>query len=341
MRGFGKISPRNGSSFGLGGERAFADTDRAVRFVEHIELQQEGWDLPLHIFPWFRRLYFDGYMSGRFEFGFMVNDVYETLIFDMTNNTINPSLLAQTILSTNIIIKSIDGSRSSVIFANCAKLLGYAYISATTSNAALDTFPVSDTLGSAVFVGKPMLHMRISSGRTIETDQDRRVLNNEDEPQLFITSARGSATRNNVIVQASKGGVREESASERVTRVLFAHLNALLYAYAQFVRSGPTIEGVNKRTVLRTTIEKMIQRLQRLQNYSNSEDLEFVAGMQRFANAYAGRIDALAEKLESLSEEWNSPTTAERFKGYISGVHDLVIKTMVDAVTTFTLKGGS
>jgi hypothetical protein len=66
VRGFGKISPRNGSSFGLGGERAFADMDRAVRFVEHIELQQEGWDLPLRISPWFHRLYFDGYMSGRF-----------------------------------------------------------------------------------------------------------------------------------------------------------------------------------------------------------------------------------------------------------------------------------
>ena len=164
VRGFGKISPRNGSSFGLGGERAFADMDRAVRFVEHLELQQEGWDLPLNLSPWFRRLYVDGYMSGRFEFGFMVNDFYETLIFDGTTNTINPSLLAQTILSANIVIKSIDRSRSSGIFANCAKLLGYAYISATTNNAALDTFPVSDTFESAVFVGKPMLHIRISSG---------------------------------------------------------------------------------------------------------------------------------------------------------------------------------
>lgn len=59
VRGFGKISPRNGSSLGLGGERSFADINNALRF-NRIEYRQEGWTRALPIALWFRRLYYDG-----------------------------------------------------------------------------------------------------------------------------------------------------------------------------------------------------------------------------------------------------------------------------------------
>lgn len=155
MRGFGKISPRNGSSFGLGGELAFADMDGAVRFVERIEVKQEGWHLPLHVYPWFRRLYFDGRMSGRFEFGFKTSDFYETLVLDGNNTAIHPALLAQDIISTAVLIRSSDRSRNRSALSHCTKILGLAYISATTNVAKLNEFPISDTLGSACLLESP------------------------------------------------------------------------------------------------------------------------------------------------------------------------------------------
>jgi len=63
IRGFGKISSRTQSGLSLRGERAFADCDQAVKFMEVIQLRQENLKLPLQITPWFRRLYYDGEIS--------------------------------------------------------------------------------------------------------------------------------------------------------------------------------------------------------------------------------------------------------------------------------------
>lgn len=56
--------------------------------------------------------------------------------------------------------------------------------------------------------------LRIASGRPIVDGRDRRYLTSHNEPALFITSARGSQTRNNVIVQASERGTREETSQD-------------------------------------------------------------------------------------------------------------------------------
>ena len=276
--------------------------NNAVRFVERVEVRQEGWNFGLRIIPWFRRLYFDGQMAGRFEFGFLIDETYEDKIFE--ERPVDPSLLAQEILSANVKVNSVDGSQELVKFAHCAQALGYAYLAATTSNAALTSYSVTDTFGNYVYVGKPMLHIRISSGRAIEINRDRRMLSSNDEPEFFMTSARGFDTRNNVIVQGSKYKAMEESASERVTRVLFAHLNSLLFAHAQLVRTEPAIGNLNKRRILRTSIELMIRQFQRFQQTESSDiDAEFTNGMRLFGNAYAGRLDELVTKLEALSEK--------------------------------------
>ena len=322
VRGFGKISARNSSNLGLGGERSFADMNNAVRFVGHVELRQVEWNSFLRIIPWFRRLYFDGEMAGRFEFGFLVDENYEDKIF--SERPVDTSLLAQEILSASVRVNSVDGSQEVVKFAHSAKALGHAYVTATTSNSALTKYPVTETFGTHVCVGTPMLHIRVSSGRAIEINRDRRVLNSGAEPEFFITSARASDTRNNVIVQGSKYKAREESASERVTRVLFAHLNSLLFAHSQFVRAEAAIGTLSKRKVLRTSIERMIRRFQQFQQTESSDtDAEFTNGMRLFGNAYSGRMDELATKLEALSEKWNQPTTIERAKGYFTGPRDL------------------
>jgi hypothetical protein len=259
----------------------------------------------------------------------------------LQDSAVDTSLLAQEILSTTVRVDSVDGSQEVVKFAHAAKPLGYAYIAATTDASKLNMFSVAETFGAQVDVGKPILHVRISSGRAIEVNRDRRALNSSDEPEFFITSARGSDTRNNVIVQASEHKVMEESPSERVKRVLFAHLNALLFAHAHFVTTGPTMGSANKKAVLRTAIERMIQRFERFQQLETSDkDAQFSDEMRLFAKANAGRIDELVAKLEELSEKWNQPTTSERAKGYFIGLYELTLKTTVETIVKTTMKGG-
>jgi hypothetical protein len=48
------------------------------------------------------------------------------------NQAIEPPLVAQAILSTNVRIQSLDGSTRAATLGNCAEPLGLAYIASTT-----------------------------------------------------------------------------------------------------------------------------------------------------------------------------------------------------------------
>jgi len=343
VRGFGKISPRNSSSLGLVGESRFADMGNAIRFPQQIDYGEVGWAYTLDIVPWFRRLYFDGHISGRFEIGFLIPEFYEELVFDRSEMVapIKPALLAQKILTTNVQVNSVDGSKQTMPLARCAKTLGLAYLAATTSNAGIMSFPIEDTMNSVFFVGDPFLTIRVDSGRPISDERDRRYLTSHNEPPLFITSARGANARNNVLVQTSDKGTREETAQERITRVLFSHLNSLIFSYAKLQEIGPSVAGKSNRDILRKAVATMIDRLAKFKQDDNEEkDPSLTEGLQTFAKAYAGRVDELSSNLEALSVDWNKPTIFQRLFDYGKGVHDLVIKTSVEKSIDIGMKGG-
>jgi hypothetical protein len=344
VRGFGKVSPRNSSGLGLVGEGRFADMDNAIRFPDPIEYGEDDWSCTLSIVPWFRRLYFDGQIAGRFEIGFLIPEHYEAVVFDSGKpvTPIRPAVLAQNLLSANVQINSVDGSKLSMPFARCSKQLGLAYLAASTSNIGLRSHPTSETFDSFFFVGDPLVTIRIASARQISNGRDRRYLTSHNEPALFITSGRGSEVRNNVVVQASEKGTREETGQERVTRVLFAHLNSLIFAYSRLQEAGPSIAGKSNHEILRSAAKTMIERLNAFKANTQhpSRDNSFSEGLLSFARAYAGRLDELTVKLEALAAEWNRPTRIERFSDYIKGVHDLIIKTSVEKTVDIASKGG-
>jgi len=194
----------------------------AIRFPQRIDYSERGWSHSLRIVPWFRRLYFDGQISGRFELGFLIPEQYEELVFEASAPVapVKPAILAQRLLTTPVQINSVDGSKETTRFARCSKALGMAYLAASTTNLGLKSYPIAETFGSFFFAGEPLLTMRIASGRPISDGRDRHYLTSHNEPALFITSALGSEARNNVIVQASEKGTREETSQERITRVL-------------------------------------------------------------------------------------------------------------------------
>jgi len=336
VKGFGKISPRNSSGLGLAGERSFADVNNALRF-DRLEFQQPGWNKPLPVALWFRRLYYDGELAGRFEIGLMVPE--DDMLSRFNDQAVNPALIAEAILSTRVRVQSIDGSIRATAFGNCSEALGMAYVASTTRNDALNKFPIAETFGSEVFVGKPTLHIRVPLGLQIQTSRDRRYLNDGDDPEFFITSARGSEVRNNILVRASAYSINDEPPTERVARVLFAHLNALLFAHSQFAKAGRAIGGLNERSVLRRAVAKMIERYSRFAEIDDSPlDREFAKGMRLFGRAYAGRIDEMVTKLHELSAEWNKSTTLESFIQYVKGIQDLIVSTATKTIVEAAVK---
>jgi hypothetical protein len=336
VKGFGKISPRNSSGLGLPGERSFADVNNALRF-DRLEFQQRRWNKPMRVALWFRRLYYDGEMAGRFEIGLMVPE--DDLLHRFNDQVVDPALIAEAILTTRVRIQSLDGSTRAAAFANCSEALGLAYVASTTRNDALTEFPIAETYGEEVFVGKPTLHIRVPLGLQIQTSRDRRYLNDGDDPEFFITSTRGAEARNNVLVQASAYNIHDEPPAERVARVLFAHLNALLFAHSHFLKAGKAIGGLNGRSVLRSAVVKMIERCSRFSQIDDSAtDKEFAEGMRLFGRAHTGRIDELVTKLHELSNEWNKPTTLESFIQYVKGIQDLVVSTATKTVVEAAMK---
>jgi hypothetical protein len=79
-RGFGKIHTRTKSAAGYSGENYYADCDNVVKYPSQYFLHPiPGLLRSILAYPVYRRFYFDGQMSGRFELGFRLNEgsIYE------------------------------------------------------------------------------------------------------------------------------------------------------------------------------------------------------------------------------------------------------------------------
>jgi hypothetical protein len=341
IRGFGNIAARTQSGLSLRGERAFADCNNAVRFNNRIELRQGNLKRPLKLIPWFRRLYYDGIMSGRFEFGFLTLDSDEDELFRHSNEAgIDPSALGDTVLSAEVQIHSVDRSVTNSTLSECARALGFALLSATTENSKIIEFSPAETYGTSLNIGHPIVHARISSGRFIQAGRDRRLLSDSFDPEFFLTSPNRSKIRNSVVVQASRQRTTEETPEERIVRVLFAHINSVLYAYAHF-ESVSTRLNIPKQT-LRTTVAEMLKRIAGFSptEPGNAEDDQLHDGLVLVAKAFDGRADELSDSLHSIAKRLESPSLGENIIKYVKGLHDLVVKTAVETIVSSSVKGG-
>lgn len=336
IRGFGKISSRTQSGLSLRGERVFADCTQAIKFIEVIQLRQDN-IIPLQITPWFRRLYYDGEFAGRFEFGFIIPDGNEELAFYASNEaTIRPSEVGKAILSTKVQINSTDGSAINTRLADCISHLGIAYTAATTNSAELGKFPPAELYGSYVKVGSPIIHLRVSSNRYVEVGRDKRVI--DAEADIMFASADGFAHRNGIIVQASKENTFDEQVSERVTRVLFSHLNSLLFACAHVAAATHEGKITGKKQEMRDLVKEIVGRLARFSSPQTEEDKHLLASFKLFSEAYDGRIDELSEKLTAIAGTLARPTMGEGVLNYAKALHELVIKYTVDSVVKASMK---
>jgi hypothetical protein len=333
VRGFGKVATRNAGGYQLAGERRFADFNQAARLKSTLQYGQPEWDRLLQAELRFRRLYFDGGMVGRFEFGFLIRDEDEDLVrTDEDPFSYEPDRVAAALLRLGVVVRSPDGREMDTSIEGCGPALGMAYVVATTGQAEMARFPPAETYGKAVIVGTPLVHLRVSCGRQVRLGRDSHPVTDE----LFVTSGRRSASRNNVLVQTSSEGASRETARERAVRVLFSHLNALLHAQSHFVAVGEEL-GIGGRSTLSTVVDGLLDRLG---NFSptgpaTEGDEDFARAIRAFSAAYVGRKEEMVGRLQELMTRLKQPTAGrvalDAVTHYLQGLVDLVTKTAVEA----------
>jgi hypothetical protein len=336
IRGFGKMAARNDKSFGLHGERYFADFDNAVRLRKVLFLEQKGLPEPLEAELWFRRLYFDGGLAGRFEFGFIVLDRDER---PLRGKKLDPRIFAGQALASPVEVLTPGQTQGPMTtIGQCAEALGHAYLAATTRQDALARHPPGETYGQAVAIGPPLVHIRVSNGLRIDVGRDLSESKGTDG-RVFFTSATGSGGRNNVLVQLSKGGSQAESGEERATRVLFAHLHALMFAQSHFlqVRQGLDLKD---RVPLLESVNGMIQRLRSFKPTTPQQgnDEAFAGAISQWADRYTDRAENLAKSLDAIAADAAEPTAVQKGLGWMDAIFQLILKTSVEAAVKLAVK---
>lgn len=340
VRGFGKVAARNAQAYGLIGERFFADFNNAVRLRKLFQYRQEGWPMALEADLWFRRLYFDGRMAGRFEFGFLVQDVDETTLAERLGGlSVDPRQLAAEVLAAPIGVSAPGCEEQLTTIADCGLLLCQAYAAATTGSAALSAFPPAETCGGAIALGPPQVQIRLANGVGAEVGRDRQDPEAGDG-KLFVTSAAKTRSRN-VLVCLSEGTSQAETAEERAVRVLFSHLHSLLFAQSHFVAVRQQL-SLQDRQPLREALTDMVQRLGTFTQTApaSGNDEAFARAMQLFGQAHTKRVDALQVTLERILASANRPTPVAAIAGYADGLLKFAVEAMAKATVERGLKGG-
>lgn len=205
-------------------------------------------------------------------------------------------------------------------------------MSATTVQSKLSEFPPGETYGRYLALGRPTFHMRVSPDVRILQTKDKRTVAGEGVSELFISSSAGRG-RNNVVVQRTGNELWGETVAERVTRVLFAHLNAVVFSYAKFLKASEEDAIRFDRAALKEGVSRMLARFGSFKfgTPEDPNDPEFGAAMSAFASAYEGRADELTAKLAALAADLDSPTLAQKAGEQTWGLFELILTTSIKA----------
>jgi len=338
VRGFGGMSARNAKAFGLVGERAYVEFEHALAFPVPGAHRQEGWSHGVPLRVWFRRLYFDGDIAGRFEIGFNTDAKHEIEITTGYWPPYDLSSLARSVCDIPVEVRSSDGSVVASSLERCGEALGLAYLVSTTLNSERAKHPAAEIMGSAFKVGSPAVHVRARPDTPIALPADRRdIVESGDSGHMFLTSVAKAQRRNTMTVQVSCSA-GAETAEERARRVLFTHLNSVLHA-SDFLAATMDAKAIARhRLGLKELTSRAIERFGKLEVTAPKTDDEdaFAKALRLFAEEHAGRVDGIVAKLDALAKDAAAPGRLERIGGWSKGwtefFADSAIKASVKAM---------
>lgn len=338
VRNFGGMSTRNAKAYGLMGERAYVEFEHALAFPKPGSHRQDDWPTAVPMRLWYRRLYFDGDISGRFEIGFKSDTEFEQTLFRNNVSAYDFSLLARTISDLPVEVRGPDESRASSTLERCGEALGIAFLAATTLHSQRQRYPAHELIGKALKVGSAAFHIRTTNNTPMVIPADRRDIVNAQDDHMFLTSVARAQRRNTVTVQIS-GPMQSETPEERARRVLFAHLNAVLHANDFLTATMSPKDIARQRLTLKELTTRAMDRFETLMvtTPKSNEDPAFAEALRIFAREQAGRIDGIVAKLDALSEDASAPSRLEKVSGWLRGWTEFFADSAIEAGVKATL----
>ena len=332
LRGFGRLATRNSKSFGLIGERQFADFDNAARLRQRLRFVEPNWPSAVNAELRFRRIYYDGRLAGRLEFGFFVPDDQEFHLADHRKNlNVDPRAIARAALDLpiDVMIPGLPAQRTSI--GTSGEFFGQAWLAATTQNSELAAYPPGEVYGGAVAVGPALVHIRLSNDLKADVGRDRAEAEGSNG-DVFFTSSGSQAQRNNVLVQLSRGSSHGENGSERAMRVLFSHLSALTFAQSHYLHVQDELQ-IKDDKILLHSVNDMIKRLEKFEitTPESSNDKDFSRAIALWSDRFSGRASELTSELSAIATAINTPNPAQKGLKWMNSIFELAIKTGVEA----------
>jgi len=298
-KGFGSIHTRTKSGIGFIGENYYADCNNLIRYPDQFFIEPLfGISRKTLVYPIYRRFYFDGQMSGRFEFGFRLNEgsIHDIDIkFKGESVSYDAVSIANQMLSGRVQVNMLDGRRDILDFNEIGISLRDSFITSSTSSEASKQNDIQ-TVGSVfVGVGKPFVFIRAGNETPLHQVSQKRDLTNVEVNSFLTHSGKNGRVLDLAVIQ-STSPLDEETAAEHFVRLFYTQMRTLCFAHSFYLRQ--TDNGkMSGPSNLAPAIQGMLGRLQAL------EPIEDDPRDSKICAAMAGIIQNSDVNPQKLAEE--------------------------------------
>ncbi|UJW75793.1 hypothetical protein [Rhizobium sp. SL42] len=268
-RGFGAIHTRTKSGDGFLGENYYADCQNFIRypelkFVEPLSQRQRR----VLTYPIYRRFFFDGLFSGRFELGFRLNEESiweieaiskyrgEEVLYDI-------AAIAKQMLQSTLSLHLLDERVQTSAVLKAPNHLRDGYLLSSTKTGALSEYDLTTVGSRYVGVGTPFLVVRVGNETPLVQQKRARTLLDDNGVQAFTISSGATQQGFDTFVINSPNSLNEESPKERLVRLFYTQIRTILFAHSYY------LDGYDKGTFpkfikIHDAVSALVTRLESL-----------------------------------------------------------------------------
>ncbi|WP_127754303.1 hypothetical protein [Devosia sp. 1566] len=345
VRGFGSIHTRNKSGLGFFGENYYADCDNLVKYPQQTFVSAiVGDERRILTYPIYRRFYFDGLTSGRFELGFRMNKATleaAKTIADYRHNELvyDPVSVAKQILSKQTTLHLLDGRTLASALVQIMEPLRDAYLMATTSSSAMHQYDITSVGSRYVNVSSPFVVVRSGSDTPLTGASSMRSLY---KGEFAMWGARSGHHRRDIdtMIIESSNLLTNESAKERFARLFYTQIRCLSFSHSFYLRQSDKGQFTGP-SHLRPAVAAMLTRLQNLQPVAGDKhDADVCLAMAEIVANSDFNPSRLADEINKrVSRTWARRFLPAAFN-FVDKKIDKAIEAAASTATKQALNGG-
>lgn len=342
-RGFGAIHTRNKPGGRFVGENYYADCNSLLKYPSQMFLDALP-SLPQQkvlTYPLYKRLYFDGQFSGRFEFGFRLNEAtIQNVSLMPISHHYDISAIARQLLTNIVLFNLPDTRKMRAPFFRASNYLRDGYIMSSTKQRSLAQYDVASVASSYVSVGAPFIFIRSSVDTPITPIRQRRDLLRSDDFSLFKTRLGVQGRNFDVLVLESERDLMSESAKERLARLFYSQIRAIMFAHSHYIAKVDERKFPPSHQLV-PAIAAMIERIRSLVPVEGDlTDRQTCQQLRSMLGNSDVDVNLLAKELEQRLKKRRLPKMLHWCFSYLDRKADKAIEAAASTATVQVLGAG-